>query len=60
MEIDVGLRIPEMGDGIIMRIMPTGSTIRTPYLLTVEQALELARVLQLMADLHVKLRKEKP
>jgi hypothetical protein len=57
--IDVGLRIPTGGDGVILRIRPECGTWSV-FSLSVEEALELGRGLLLMADLHQSIRKEKP
>lgn len=56
-EIDVGLCLPHCGDFIPLRIKPRGLS-RTTYHLTPNEARELARGLQLMADLHEKLKME--
>ena len=60
MYIDVGLKIPDCGEGVVLRIKKPQSDHFDVYVLTVENAKELARGLQLMADLHEKLRKEEP
>lgn len=57
-DIDVGLKIPCCDEGVILRIKPPDSINRHVFKLAPREALELARGLQLMADLSVKLKKE--